>query len=80
MPRQQQIDILTDAFLAALMAQGILPEGTTRVSIWAGNVPDGQGGVVSHIKINVANESFDDLTPIPTSSVNVPAAIEALGG
>lgn len=78
MAKQQILDVLTDAFLTSLIDRGILPAGTTRASIWAGNMPDGQGGYVSHIKIVINNDSFDDLTPVPTSTVDVPAAIEAL--
>ena len=75
MPQQQQLAIPTDAFLTALIDRGILPAGTTRVSVWAGN----QLGV-SWVKIILANSSIDDVTPVPVSTVDVPAAIEALGG
>jgi hypothetical protein len=74
MPQQQQLVIPTDAFLTALIDRGILPPGTTRVSVWAGN----QLGV-SYVKVILANGDFEDLTPVPVSTVDVPAAIEALG-
>jgi hypothetical protein len=75
MAQQQMLDIPTDAFITALVDRGILPVGTTRVSVWAGNMLG-----VSRIKIILANDAFEDLNPIPTSAVDVPAAIEVLGG
>jgi hypothetical protein len=74
MAQQQMLDITTDALITALVDRGILPAGTTRVSVYAGNILG-----VNHIRIVIANESFDDLTPIPVSTVDVPAAIEGLG-
>lgn len=74
MPQQQMLDMTTDAFLTALVDRGILPPGTTRVSVYCGNVVG-----VSHIKIIIANDSFEDVTPVPVSPVDVPAAIEGLG-
>lgn len=74
MAQQQMLDITTDAFLTALVDRGILPPNTTRVSVYAGNILG-----VSHVRIIIANPSFDDVTPVPMSTVDVPAAIEGLG-
>jgi hypothetical protein len=74
MAQQQMLVIPTDSFLTALIDRGILPVGTTRVSVWAGN----QLGV-SYIKVILANGDFEDLTPVPVSTVDVPAQIESLG-
>ncbi|HEX3058053.1 MAG TPA: hypothetical protein VHP62_01755 [Usitatibacter sp.] len=74
MAQQELLDIVTEEFITALVDRGILPAGTTKGPVWAGNVSG-----VSHIKIYLNNTSFDDLTPVPVSAVNVPAAIEALG-
>lgn len=80
MAQQQILDILTDDFLTALVNRGILPAGTTRASVWAGNVSNGVGGYVSHVKIIINNAGFDDVTPIPVSTVDVPTEIQILGG
>jgi hypothetical protein len=74
MATQQMLDITTDALLTALVDRGILPPGTTRVSVYAGNVLG-----VNHIRIIITNDTFDDVTPVPVSTVDVPAAIEGLG-
>lgn len=66
--------MVTDEFITALVDRGILPAGTTRGPVWAGNVSG-----VSHVKIYLNNDNFDDLSPVPVSDVNVPAAIENLG-
>jgi hypothetical protein len=36
--KQQLLDVVTDEFIAALVDRGILPPGTTRGPVWAGNV------------------------------------------
>jgi hypothetical protein len=74
MAQQQVLVIPTDSFLTALIDRGILPAGTTRSSVWAGN----QLGV-SYIKVVMNNSNFEDLDPLPVSTVDVPAAIEGLG-
>lgn len=74
MAKQQLLDMVTDEFIAALVDRGILPAGTTRGPVWAGNVSG-----VSHVKIYLNNDSFEDLSPVPVSDVNVPTAIENLG-
>lgn len=74
MAKQQLLDMVTDEFIAALVDRGILPAGTTRGPVWAGNVSG-----VSHVKIYLNNDSFEDLSPVPVSDVNVPQAIENLG-
>lgn len=79
MAKQQILDWHTDDFIAACINRGILPAGTTRVSVWAGNKPDGLGGVISHTMIIIANDAFDDVTPIPTSTVDIPTEIQNLG-
>jgi hypothetical protein len=70
----------SDDFVTALVNRGILPGGTTRVLVWAGNKPDGLGGYESHIEIIINNSGFDDVSPIPDSTVNVPNEIQNLGG
>lgn len=80
MARQQRLVIKTDDLLTALINRGILPAGTTRGPVWAGNKPDGLGGFESHIEIIMNNQSFDDISPVPNSSVDIPAEIQNLGG
>jgi hypothetical protein len=78
MATQQILDIPTDAFIQTLIDRGILPAGTSRVAVWAGNPGDG----TSHIKIIIANPLFADVDPViplPISTVDVAGAIRTLG-
>lgn len=80
MAQQQRVVMKSDDFVTALVNRGILPPGSTRALVWAGNRPDGLGGYESHIEIIINNSSFDDITPVPNSTVDVPTEIQNLGG
>lgn len=76
MAKEQRINIPTVALLDVLIAKGIVPSGTTRVSCWTGNVSG-----TNYFKIIVTNDAFTDLAPgdpIPDSTVDVVTGISNL--